>query len=447
VTAAGADFDAFLHTLRTRGLFDTGVSIAVARAPGRLDVMGGIADYSGSLVLQRPIAEATFTAVQRIERAAVEVVSLGRPPFTIPLQMLAPGGEPVSYDDARRVLARERWPSYVVGMVLVLAREGHFALTSGMRIVVGSNVPEGKGVSSSAAIETATMSAVACASDIAIEPHDLALLCQKGENLVAGAPCGVMDQMTCVFGEEDALMALLCQPAELQPSVAVPDDIEVWGIDSGEHHSVGGSDYGAVRAGAFMGLRILSDLVQVPGHYLANIEPSTFERELVTRLPEEMSGDEFLDRFERTADSVTTVERGRTYRVRAAAAHPVYERTRAEAFRKLLLERADEPRRIQLGELMYGSHASYGACGLGSRGTDLLVELVRAEGTSAGLYGARITGGGSGGTVAVVGARNSMAAIGRVVDAYERATGYRPYVFAGSSPGVIAFGARSITLR
>jgi L-arabinokinase len=439
------ELDAFVETLKTQAWLERDAPVAISRAPGRLDVMGGIADYSGSIVLQRPIAEATFAAVQRIDRAAIEVVSLGRPPFSIPVETLAPGGEPVSYDDARRMLARERWPSYVVGMVLVLAREERVALTSGMRIVVASNVPEGKGVSSSAAIETATMSAVACAFGLAIEPRDLALLCQRGENLVAGAPCGVMDQMTCVFGEEHALMALLCQPAELQPSVVLPDDIEVWGIDSGERHSVGGSDYGAVRAGAFMGLRILSELVQVPGNYLANIGPSTFERELVEHLPEEMSGDEFLDRFERTIDSVTTVEQGRTYRVRAPTAHPVCERERAEAFRRLLLEPSDEQRRIELGQLMYGSHASYGACGLGSRGTDLLVALVRAEGAPAGLYGARITGGGSGGTVVVIGRRDSRAAIGRVVDAYDRATGYRPYVFAGSSPGVIAFGARSIT--
>jgi L-arabinokinase len=408
--------------------------------------MGGIADYSGSLVLQRPIAEATFAAAQRIERAAVEVISLGRPPFTIPLQTLAPDGEPVAYDDARRMLLSDRWTSYVVGMLLVLGREGRLALTSGVRFVIESNVPEGKGVSSSAAIETATMSAAARAFDIAIDPRDLALLCQKGENLVAGAPCGVMDQMTCVFGEEQALMALLCQPAELQSSVAVPDDIGVWGIDSGERHSVGGSDYGAVRAGAFMGLRILSELVQVPGTYLANIEVAAFERELVEHLPEEMPGDEFLDRYGGTIDDVTTVERGRTYRVRAPTAHPVYERERAETFRRLLLEPLDESRRLQLGELMNGSHASYRACGLGSRGTDLLVELVRAEGASAGLYGARITGGGSGGTVAVIGRRDSRPAIERVVNAYERATGYRPHVFAGSSPGVIAFGARSVTL-
>jgi len=195
-----------------------------------------------------------------------------------------------------------------------------------------------------------------------------------------------------------------------------------------------------------MGLRILSDYVQAPATYLANIPPSTFEQELVGYLPEEMSGDEFLDCYGRTIDSVTTVERGRRYRVKAAAAHPVYERERAEAFRRLLLESSGERRLIQLGELMYGSHASYGACGLGWRGTDLLVDLVRAEGPAAGLYGARITGGGSGGTVAVIGRSDASTAIGRVRDAYERAMGYRPYVFAGSSPGVIGFAARSLAL-
>ena len=59
---------AFVETLRARRLFERGASLSVSRAPGRLDVMGGIADYSGSLVLQRPIAEATFAAVQRIDR-------------------------------------------------------------------------------------------------------------------------------------------------------------------------------------------------------------------------------------------------------------------------------------------------------------------------------------------------------------------------------------------
>ena len=439
-----------VDTLRERRLFERGASVSIARAPGRLDVMGGIADYSGSLVLERPIAEATWAAVQRIDRPVLEIVSLGRDAYTIPLQTLAPEGAPLGYDEARRMFDVARphvshWAAYIVGVVIVLARERGLPLTSGARIVVVSDVPEGKGVSSSAAVETATMAATACAFGIALEPRDLALLCQTAENRVAGAPCGVMDQMTCVFGDEHALLALLCQPAELQVPVRVPDDIELWGLDSGERHAVGGSDYGAVRTGAFMGLRILSEHTTVPGGYLANIAVGDFEDELAHYLPEHLSGDEFLARYGRTADPVTSVERGRRYCVRAPAAHPVYERSRAETFRRLLPESAEDARR-HLGQLMYESHASYGHCGLGSEGTDRLVALVRGEGLAAGLYGARITGGGCGGTVAVIGRRGAAPAIARVADAYEQQTGYRPHIFAGSSPGVLAFGARSITL-
>src|SRR5688500_11406910 len=442
--------DAFVETLGAQNLFERGAALTVSRAPGRLDVMGGIADYSGSLVLQRPIAEAAFAAVQRLDRPVLEVVSVGRPPCTIPLESLAPHGVPLGYEDARRMFADEdgavpHWVSYVAGAFLTLAHECGMPLRAGARIVVASQVPEGKGVSSSAAVETASMRAAADALGVALDPRDLALLCQKSENLVSGAPCGVMDQMTCVFGERDSLLALLCQPAELQPQVPVPEDLEFWGIDSGERHAVGGSDYGAVRTGAFMGLRIVREQAGVPVDYLANIAPAVFERDFVPCLPNEMSGDDCLARYAGTSDTVTRVERGRRYRVRAPAAHPVYERHRAERFRELLRTSPGEDRRVQLGALMYESHASYVACGLGSPGTDRLVELVRTEGADGGLYGARITGGGSGGTVAVIGRRDASAAVARVAGAYERATGYRPYVFTGSSPGVLTFGTRSIT--
>jgi len=445
-----SELDAFVSTLREDALFPRGAEVTIARAPGRLDVMGGIADYSGSLVLQRPIAEATFAAVQRIERPVLEVVSIGRSPCAIPIETLVRDGVPVEYERARSLFGNTKstkpiaphWMSYVAGVFLVLARERGMPL-AGARVVVSSRVPEGKGVSSSAAIETASMCAAATAFGTTLEPRDLALLCQKSENLVTGAPCGVMDQMTCVFGEHDRLLALLCQPAELHPSIAVPDDIEFWGLDSGERHAVGGSDYGAVRTGAFMGLRILSEHAGAPLDYLANVAASDFERELGRRLPEEISGDDFIARYGCTSDTVTRVDRGRRYKVRAPTAHPVHERARAERFRELLHATPGEGR-VELGALMFESHASYQACGLGSPGTDRLVELVRTEGGEAGLYGARITGGGSGGTVAVIGRKGSSAAIARVAQVYERATGHRPHVFSGSSSGVIAFGARSI---
>ena len=200
----------------------------------------------------------------------------------------------------------QRWAAYVIGVFLVLAHERGLRLTSGVRVVIASRVPEAKGVSSSAAVETAVMQAAACAFNLTVSPRDVALLCQQAENLVAGAPCGVMDQMTCVFGEPDALMALLCQPAELQAPVPL-GDLSVWGIDSGERHAVSGSDYGAVRAGAFMGLRILADHLRVPGEIPRESRRRRNSSASPRHLPAEMSGEEFLARYDGTSDTVTTV--------------------------------------------------------------------------------------------------------------------------------------------
>lgn len=444
--SATADLSRFVERLRMGRLFEPGAQIAIARAPGRLDVMGGIADYSGSLVLQRPIAEGTCAAVQRIDRPVLELISAGRPPLDIPIATLLREGEPIDYEAARQLFASgdQHWAAYIVGVFLVLAHERGLRL-SGARVVIVSDVPEGKGVSSSAAVETAVMQAAACAFNLTIAPRDIALLCQQAENLVAGAPCGVMDQMTCVFGLSDALMALLCQPAELQAPVPLPGDLAVWGIDSGERHVVSGSDYVSVRCAAFMGLRILADHLRVPGGYLANVGPAEFER-AASQLPEQLSGEEFLARYGGTSDTVTTVVRERKYLVRDATAHPVNERRRAETFRRLLLDSCGDVSGVPLGTLMYESHASYGRCGLGSPGTDRLVALVKSAGPSAGLYGARITGGGSGGTVAVLGRPDASLALARIADQYERETGYRPYVFAGSSPGVAAVGVKVLTI-
>jgi L-arabinokinase len=91
-----------------------------------------------------------------------------------------------------------------------------------------------------------------------------------------------------------------------------------------------------------------------------------------------------------------------------------------------------------LGDLMYASHASYSACGLGSEGPDRLVELARSLGAPRGIYGAKITGGGSGGTVAILGRRDAGAAIREIADRYAETTGRRSHVFSGSSPGGIS---------
>lgn len=450
---------------RLRGLFDEGGAVFVTRAPGRLDLMGGIADYSGSLVLQLPIAAATHAALQLRTERTLFVVSLppdddGEPrAFEMRLEELYDAsGRPLEYAEAARHFKRagREWAAYVVGTFVVLARERGSVFGRGARILIRSEVPEGKGVSSSAALEVATMQAVCAAYQINIEPRELAFLCQRVENLVACAPCGVMDQMTSACGEQDKLLALLCQPGELQGAVGLPAKLEVWGVDSGIRHSVGGADYGTVRTAAFMGYRMIAEMaglrvsdkgrgrvtVEDPRWhgYLANITPEEFESRYASHLPARMSGAEFLERYRGITDAVTSVEPARHYHVRQATQHPVKEHARVTRFAEILSSSDAASRGAELGELMYKSHKSYSACCLGSPGTDELVRLVREAGTESGLYGAKITGGGSGGTVAVLGRTGARPSVEAVAKEYERRTGHAPLIISGSSPGAAAFG-------
>jgi len=301
------------------------------------------------------------------------------------------------------------------------------------------------------------MQALVAVFDLEIEPAQVALLCQKVENLVADAPCGVMDQMTSVFGEPDRLFAMECQPANVRPSLPVPDGISFWGIDSGIRHSVSGGDYGSVRTGAFMGYRIIASIAglratnSISGQmvriedskwngYLCNISPYEFERYYESLLPDQIIGREFLSRYDGTTDAVTSIDSQRSYAVRTPTAHPIYENVRVRSFAELLAGELDESVLGQLGQMMYQSNDSYSACGLGSWGTDLIVNKVRTAGADAGLYGAKITGGGCGGTVAILGRPTAGDAIRDIAGRYARKTGYPPRIFHGSSCGAAQFG-------
>jgi galactokinase len=442
---ARRDAEAFRAYLARTDLFARDREVFVARAPGRLDVIGGIADYSGSLVLEWPLADATFVAVQPDRRRPLLLLASGARRARAYLPELLS----FSYDDARAYFAADpstRWASYVAGAFLVLARELGVHFSGGAKILISSSVPEGKGVSSSAALEVAAMTATSSAYGLALEPRDLALLCQKVENSIAGAPCGVMDQMTAALGRSDRLLALLCQPAEVAGYLELPRGLALWGIDSGIRHAVSGADYGSVRAAAFMGRRTVEELTGSPVDYLANLTPTEFAA-LVERLPEQLPGRDFLARHDGTGDPMTRVDPGRVYLVRAASAHPVFEHARARQFAELLAPddvdiqtaRGLDARGERLGALMYESHASYSACGLGSDGTDALVELARRAGTDAGIYGAKITGGGRGGTVAILGREGAGPVVEAIAARYAQQSGRASRVFSGSSSGAAAW--------
>ncbi|KAK9788014.1 hypothetical protein WJX73_006919 [Symbiochloris irregularis] len=299
--------------------------------------------------------------------------------FSAPMETLFPGGVPLEYDKAQQYFKRlgdkGSWAAYIAGALLVLAHERSASFPQGVSLLVASAVPEGAGVSSSASVEVAAMAAVAAAHSLSLEPYDLAVLCQKVENCVVGAPCGVMDQMAAALGQAGCLMALTCQPAQVHPAVQIPKHMAFWGIDSGQRHSVGGADYGTVRAAAFMGLhmvthrRLTSDNAGQPGQeevaqqagYLAEVSPSEFASRFASDLPHTMSGSDFHSTLSHHLDSVTSVHPQGEYPVLAATRHPIEENFRVSTFRALLQGNTGDPvtQMTLLGELMFQSHESY----------------------------------------------------------------------------------------
>ena len=408
---------------RLRSFFSAERPIFIARAPGRLDVMGGIADYSGARVLELPLACATFALVQAQDAPRCEVASRRGDRWDFFATEL-PWVQEAQAD---------RWPSYVVGVVEAMLATG--TRRSGLRILIHSSVPEGRGVASSAALEVAVASAVAASLGNHIDPADLAALCQRVENHVVGAPCGIMDQMTSACGRMDRLLQLRCQPGTIEGYLEVPAGYRFYGIDSGISHAVSGADYGTVRTAAFMGLRILTTETPWRGRYLADLTPAEFSQ-FARTLPEEMNGAEFLERYGGISDTATVVHPDPRYPVRRASEHPVGEQARVDRFAELLPTIAHQPdAAIEVGQLMYASHQSYSACGLGSTGTDAIVELARAAGPERGVFGAKITGGGSGGTVAVFGTTDAEPVVRQIAARYTAETSHEARVFTESGPG------------
>ena len=416
----------FCRSVRASAFFAAEQPVAVARAPGRLDVLGGIADYSGGLVLELPLEAATLAAAQRCDDDLVVAVSDGRRIAVDAAELAtAPLGRL-----AERFSGRDAWGAYVLGPVALLLREGP-EVGGGLRLLVSSVVPEGKGVGSSAAVEVAVLCAASACLGVEASARQLALLGQRAEQVFAAAPCGPMDQLAVMHGEAGCLLPVLCRPAEILEALHLPSPLAVWGIDSGLRHAVSGDAYRRVRCAAFMGKALLDTDVA----YLAELDR---DHVAVDELPESVLGIDFLRLRSGIDDPVSTVEPAASYPVRAATLFPIDEHARALELVSIVKDRPTDVAVERLGELLYESHAGYSRCGLGVARTDQIVDAVRAAGSDKGLFGARVSGGGSGGTVVVLGRRDAEPFVREIAETLGAG------LLGGSSPGADGFGARFV---
>jgi galactokinase len=436
--------------------------IWVTRVPARLDVMGGIADYSGANVCEAVLGRGVLMGLQsrtdrtlriRTMQAGIKALPIET---RVPLDYFKSGDGLAGYSEIRALCQANplaNWAAYIVGSIFTLLKEEPVKLPYGFNLLLLSAVPMNVGIGSSAAVEIGTLSSLNAYLGLKLSPSRIARLGQMSENHVVGAPCGIMDQIAITSGRQGCLTHILCRPGEVSGEVAIPPGTGFVGINSMVRHSVAGSPYSDTRIGAFMGKKIINEIRAKTGRsaldYLTELSVEQFRAEYAAELPGELVGSEFLARHKTHDDPVTKIQPDATYRVAGPTRHPIEENERVLKFMDALRAAGagDERALITAGECMYGAHDSYrNNCHLSTEEVDFLVDAVRQRGSKEGLFGAKITGGGTGGTVAVFGKVDALKKhIPEIATEYSRRIGVLPDIFEGTSPGAIEFGARRYT--
>jgi L-arabinokinase len=465
--------------------------------------MGGIADYTGSLVCQLTLDRALALALQQRPDRELQIFSFNlfdeHLPFTFRISLDALANATI--DSLRRDFSEpgRKWAAYIAGCLFILHHHNLLDLKNphipGLNLALYSTIPMAAGLASSAALEIATMLNLLAHFQITLEPLRIAALCQQVETQIAGAPCGIMDQVASLLGHQNQLLRLLCQPAQLQPPLPLPNGIRFVGIDSGIRHSLATpSQYSLTRCAASIGHKIiLHQMHQIAAHtqttltsdpmngYLANLDPDDYKSLFRPHLPEKIVGRDFLHQFGPTLDPLSPINPDQLYHPLGATDHHILESRRVKQFCSFLEQarELDPPqmsgmmsgmgsgtpmpvsppqsqianRKSQIqsllhksGHLMYASHHSYTHDALlGHPHCDLLVQLIRAN-EHHGLYGARITAAGQGGTLAVLSDTSDSAtnALHQILQTYKEQTGLTPTLLTSSSPGALHFGTHLV---
>ncbi|WP_411289830.1 galactokinase [Sphingorhabdus sp.] len=223
----------------------------VARAPGRVNLIGEHTDYNDGFVLPCAIGPATMVAVSKRDDDIVDVVAAdfggARDRFNLqtPLERNS----------------RQPWADYVRGMISALQNEG-YAL-SGAQIAIAGNLPKGAGLSSSASLEVALGKAMLALAGTDIDNTRLAQIAQMAECDFVGTKCGIMDQLISAQGKEGHALLIDCRSLELTDA-PVPDDVAIMIVHSGVTRGLVDGHYNERRrqceaAAAAVGVSALRD--------------------------------------------------------------------------------------------------------------------------------------------------------------------------------------------
>ena len=328
----------------------------VVDSPGRVNLIGEHVDYNGGLVMPMAIGRGTTVAIRRRDDRRV----------TLWAQAFEQA-DGFDLDDVQTP-GEHHWSSYVRGTAALLAARGLDLL--GADVLIASDLPVGGGLSSSASLEVGSALAFLGLAGAALEPLELALLCQQAEHEYAGVPCGLMDQYAVVFGRAGQAVRLDCRQMTHE---LVPADHEAIGwiiLNTRAPRNLGAGGYAQRRNDCDRALAVLRKL----GNDIETLGDATLE---MVEAAEGKLGPTLMRRARHVVSEIARVREGGDY---------------------LAMERYD-----LFGRLMYSSHVSLAQDYQVS--IDALDHIVSVARDTLGVYGCRMTGGGFGGcTIALMAA-------------------------------------------
>ena len=362
-----------------------GTKARVFRAPGRVNLIGEHTDYNDGFVMPVAIELNVWIAIAPREDRKLVVHS----------ENFSESAE-IDLDD-RDPRPRSQWIDYVQGVAIMLERSRHSL--RGANLLISGEVSIGSGLSSSAAIEVATGIALLENSGLPVDRVELAKLCRRAENEFVGARVGIMDQFISCCGHAGHALALDCRSLDYR-LLPIPPAVSLVICNTMVKHDLASGEYNTRRAECEEGVRRLS------------------RRMPHVRALRDVRLEDLLDRY-RTDLPPTIYKRCR---------HVVTENARVRDA-TAALEKADLAR---FGRLMAESHVSLkNDYEVSCPELDLMVELAEQ---ADGVYGARMTGGGFGGSTVNLVDKRAVEEFQRcVANAYEKATGLSPQILISTA--------------
>jgi galactokinase len=366
-----------IETLRE--LYGSAEGVRTFRAPGRVNLIGEHTDYNLGFVLPVALDLATTVSTVPSRDGMLRIYSEQRREL-----------REWKVDEIASLAPAHDWPDYPIGVAHELIRAG-FPIQPA-KLLIESTVPEGSGLSSSAALEVS--SALAFLHGRPINPLELALLCQRAERNFVGMPCGIMDQYISVFGKQNCAVEIDCRSLDHR-LVTLPASIAFVAVNTMVKHALAGSAY--------------RDRVAECAAAVAAAE---------SRFPSVQSlRDVTIEQLAAIAPQLSEV-------VARRARHVVTEDVRVGRFMEASAT-GDTP---EMGRLMVESHASLrDDYEVSCAELDFLVDTALAI---EGVYGSRMTGGGFGGcTVTLLRADAAQAFKEKIVAAYQGKFDVTPQVY------------------